>query len=226
MLGCFVQFPPRPVSNLNTQAHLLLAAALLCRSSNDRPIATRTDGKSECRVWPVNVAVLVGALVPDISLFVMFAQARLRGISDDIIWGELYYSSFWQYAAAITNSVPIYLTLAIAGYCLLTQIRSTATAILFFGLAALLHCLSDLPLHVDDGHAHFWPLTAWVYESSVSYWDSNHYANYWQPVEFLIAGIAAVALWRRFHNLSARIAVVVGLLTYPVMLVFWFYTMH
>lgn len=33
-------------------------------------------------VWPANTAVIMDALVPDISQFLMFAQARIRGIDN------------------------------------------------------------------------------------------------------------------------------------------------
>jgi len=226
MLGCFVQFLPQSASRLNTQAHLLIAAALLCRSSNARPNLPAQRNDKAYKVWPVNAAVLIGALIPDISLFLMFAQARLRGIDDEVIWGELYYSVFWQNIGAITNSVPIYLALVIAGLLLTARMRTQATAVFALGMAALLHCLTDLPLHVDDGHAHFWPFTTWIYESSISYWDPDHYGNYWQPIEFFIAGVAALIIWRRFQSIGLRTAVLTGLMSYPAMLVFWFYMMH
>jgi len=250
MLSCYIQFKARRGCLLNTQAHLLLAAALLCRSASlcnpstlrrsptdesnetiiNSPVLWRTvpalSGGTDQRVWPANAAVLVGALMPDISLFLMFAQAKARGIDDHVIWGELYYSAFWQNIGAMTNSVPVYLALTVLGWCLLARMRSQAIVILGFGLAALLHCLTDLPLHVDDGHAHFWPFSAWIFESPVSYWDSDHYGNYWLPIEFLIASLSTLTIWRAFQSRWVRVAVVFGLLFYPMMLVFWLYLMR
>ena len=52
--------------------------------------------------------------------------------------------------------------------------------------AALLHLGFDFLLHNDDGRAHFWPLSNWVFQSPVSYWDPDHYGN--------IAGSIEVAL--------------------------------
>lgn len=156
----------------------------------------------------------------------MFALARIRGISDEVIWGELYYSPFWQNIGAITNSVPVYLILAVVGYALLSRYKGWMGGVMFvFGFAALLHCLTDLPLHVDDGHAHFWPLSMWIYESPVSYWNTNHYANYWRPVEFFIACICALIVWRKFISFWVRSVALFGLLFYPVMFAFWFYLM-
>ena len=63
--------------------------------------------------------------------------------------------------------------------------------------AALLHLLFDLPLHHDDGRAHFWPLTGWIFESPVSYWDVRHGAAWVAPIEALVGALAAITLWWR-----------------------------
>jgi len=211
---------------LNTQAHLVIAAALLCQTSNAEPKSWLFAGDAKQRTWLANMAVLAGALMPDISLYVMFAQARIKGISHNVIWEELYYSALWQNIGAITNSIPVYLTVAMLGFILLARARAFAVVVLVFGLAGFLHCLTDLPLHADDGHAHFWPFSAWVYESPVSYWDSNYFGHYWQPIEFLIFCVASVALWRRFSSIWVRLATFVGLITYPAMLMFWIFVMR
>jgi len=190
-----------------------------------------TDVHDNASFRIVNTATLLGALLPDFSLFFMFGQAKLRGISDDVIWGEMYFSSFWQEIGAITNSLPVYAFIAAVGLLLGGRIASTGierssapmlgNAMLALGLAALLHCLTDLPLHVDDGHAHFWPFSHWIYSSPVSYWDSNHYAHYWQPIELLLALLCILTIWRRFTSIWVRIATIVGLMSYGVIILMW-----
>jgi hypothetical protein len=39
--------------------------------------------------------------------------------------------------------------------------------------AALVHLALDFPLHRYDGGSDFWPVTWWVFESPVSYWDRH-----------------------------------------------------
>jgi len=35
--------------------------------------------------------------------------------------------------------------------------------------------LPDLPLHREDAHGHFYPLSNWHFESPISYWDPAHH---------------------------------------------------
>lgn len=216
---------------MNTQTHLLLAAALLARSSKTIPNATPRTDQAASSTKSLNLAVLAGALLPDVSLFVMFLQAKARGVADEVIWGELYYSSLWQEIGAVTNSIPVYVFLMLIGNLLggrlgtkkhiATLTNSAGYVLLFLGLAALLHCLTDLPLHVDDGHAHFWPFTDWIFASPVSYWDQDHYALYWQPVEIIIALVCVLVIWRRFSSVWVRIAAITGLLSFAMVILYW-----
>jgi len=209
-------------TRLNTQAHLLLAAALLARSSNAGPNKVDQANGTKANHGLINIAVVIGALVPDVSLFIMFGQARLRGISHDVIWRELYYSAFWQNIGAITNSIPLFALLVMIGFVARKYNATTASALMVFGLAALLHCIADLPLHVDDGHAHFWPFSQFIFASPVSYWDPKHYGLVWQPIEFLIAAVATVVLWRRFTSRWVRALTLLGVLMYPVLFLAWY----
>lgn len=224
---------------MNTQAHLLVAAAIFCRSNSH----ARTGRAS---VVPGNVAVIVGALIPDASLFVMWAAAKLRGIGDDVIWQQLYYSDYWQYIGAVTNSIPVYLALALLGWILCKRTYPNVSAIVgqqskkshwpavlqllacslyLFAAAALLHCVGDLPLHADDGHPHFWPITFWIYSSPVSYWDPQYYGLYWVVIEFSIALVCVWILFRRFQSVSVKVCTILLLLLYPIAFAFWSWTM-
>jgi len=230
---------------VNTQTHLLVAAALLYRSSSHPNLSgdnNQSDHqKSKQGSWlpaklipatqtaSYRIAVLLGALIPDASLFVMWMQAKARGIEDSRIWGELYYSDFWQQISAISNAIPLFVVIVILGWWLTRRARPqqagnhwTGYALIGLGLAGILHGLSDLPLHVDDGHPHFWPISSWIFRSPVSYWDSNHYANIWIPIEFLIAMLCGFVLWRQFRSLWARIVLVLALLSYPAAYAYWF----
>ncbi len=176
---------------MNTPAHVLLAAAL----------AAKPDTRSR------NIALICGALFPDMMMFVMVAWERfVNGLSAREIFRDAYFSSFWQEIFAINNSAPISVIILLAG--LVTKIEWLWA----FGLAALLHAICDLPLHHDDGHPHFWPFTDWIYVSPVSYWDPRHHGVAAGVVEAVISlGFAGILLLR-FSGYIARVAIVVWLL--------------
>ena len=205
----------------------------MCRSAKETP--KQSAALSNANSSLMNAAVLFGALLPDVSLFIMWGQAKVRGIADDVIWRELYYSVYWQEIGAITNSIPLYALIMVVGLMFGGRLWLSGTdnaiannfglGLMLLATAALTHCLTDLPLHVDDGHAHFWPISRWIFTSPVSYWDVNHYASYWQPVELVIAVICAGALYRRFESSWGRAAVIISLLSYAAMVAFWTYSL-
>lgn len=63
----------------------------------------------------------------------------------------------------------------------------------FFWLsaAAMLHSLTDIPLHVNDGPLLLFPLNwTWRFHSPISYWDRNYYGHEWSVFEhFLDVGL-------------------------------------
>ncbi|WP_299862768.1 cobalamin biosynthesis protein CobQ [uncultured Roseobacter sp.] len=161
---------------MNTPAHLLIGAAVMGRKST-RPV-----------VW----AAIAGALLPDLSLYLLAGSALyIFGIAPQVVFDELYFSHNWQTIFAIDNSFLIW-----GGLFAVALWRGAPWAIALTG-AALLHLCFDFPLHHDDGRAHFWPLTGWVFESPLSYWDRDHGAMWLAPVEAVAASLAAITLWQR-----------------------------
>jgi len=211
----------------------------------------------------ITIAALLGALLPDASLFVMWGIAKSRGIADSVIWSEWYYSEFWQLIGATSNSLPIYAMVAVAGYMAggrlpwnyraSVPVRKISThdlntegaaegnpaglgvsgakgkgyhklpqmLLMVFAVAALLHVLTDLPLHHDDGHPHFWPLTNWIYRSPVSYWDPAHYGRIWSLVEIGLALSLIIILWRRFQVLLTRCVLFLVAFSYVIVSFYW-----
>lgn len=218
---------------MNTRTHLLLACAVLV------PVVTQVSvvgkrhydllqNKSTLRsstlgVRSIAVAALLGALIPDISLFVMWGVAKSQGIAEAVIWQDWYYSELWQRAGAITNSIPVYLIIAIVSWLLLSQRRFSWIShwLLIFSLAALLHVFSDFPLHHDDGHPHFWPFSQWIYRSPVSYWDPAHHGQIWSIIELGIAVALIWLLWRRFTELLTRSLLMIARFSYAAMIGYW-----
>ena len=78
---------------MNTPAHLIIGAAVFAKPERYR----------------LNIAALIGALVPDASLyFMVFWNRNVRGMSFEQIFGTEYFSDFWQQVFAIDNSIPLW----------------------------------------------------------------------------------------------------------------------
>ena len=176
---------------MHTQTHLLIGAAVLARAG-DRAR---------------NIAAIVGAVLPDMPMFVMVGYAALIGLHGEQIFGEydgLYWSYPWQTAINAFHAIPVYLViLALAFWLKRDWLKA-------FCYSAFLHIAFDLPFHHDDGHAHFWPLTNWKFVSPVSYWDRSHYGGIVLPLEIIGSLILIALLWRRFPVIWVK--VVLGLL--------------
>lgn len=193
---------------MNTQTHLLLAAAVLGR----RAPSSKVSGREQA-------AILAGALAPDLSIFALAGFGLATGMSGERMWGEAYWSEPWQTLSAVSNSVPLWgagLALALLAF---PPPRRRILA-LFCG-AALLHLAFDLPVHAEDAHRHFWPLTDWRFRSPLSYWNPDHFGRWVGAAEALGGlGLAAV-LWRRHRGRRVRVALGLAALSYAAVPVFW-----
>lgn len=168
---------------MNTPAHLIMGAAAFAKPGAP---------------W-VTLAAIAGAIAPDLSLYLMAGwHLLILGTSPRIVFDELYFSDLWQQVFAIDNSFFLWGALLLAG---LATKRSWLIA---FGGAGLLHIAFDFSLHHDDGRMHFWPLSNWIFESPVSYWDRNHYGDIVGPLEMALSLILLVVLWRRFQAMIPR----------------------
>ncbi|MGB5863817.1 MAG: cobalamin biosynthesis protein CobQ [Sulfitobacter sp.] len=188
---------------MNTPAHLLIGAAVM------GGIGRGTTGHRAV-IW----AAFAGALAPDISLYLMAGGALyLFSIPPEIVFRELYFSDLWQTVFAIDNSFFLWgALLALALW------RRVPWAVAFAG-AGVLHLCLDFPLHHDDGRAHFWPLSSWVFESPFSYWDVGHGAGWISPLEGALCVAAAVRLWLLRPGL--RIMSAVAVLLFAELSVTW-----
>lgn len=167
---------------MNTPAHLLLGTAFFARG----------------RGAPLFAAACVGAVLPDLSLYVLAGGSIfLLGLSPQRVFDELYFSTAWQTVFAIDNSFILWgVLLALSVY------KSIPWAQALTG-AAILHLICDMPLHHDDGRPHFWPLSGWVFESPFSYWDRRHGAQWIAPVEAALASAATVFILLRRPGIRA-----------------------
>lgn len=195
---------------MNTQTHILLAATLFARPGRENRLR--------------NSAVLTGALIPDVLIFAMFLWSKIIGAPESEVWSVWYFTPPWMTAIDWMNSVPVFLALLAAAYALHRKDWGNpryVAALMLFALAALTHILGDLPLHVDDGHAHFVPLSQWRFESPVSYWDPRFYGNSFALIELALGLGLIIALWRRFSRPAVRAILVIATLAYAVPYI-WF----
>ncbi|MGF1570750.1 MAG: hypothetical protein ACFCVD_22195 [Nodosilinea sp.] len=183
---------------MNTPSHLVLNLAILRRPG---PLSF---------TWPI----LLGALAPDVALFVFYGWARWgQHLPAATIWGEAYYSQPWQDIFALGNSIP----LALVSIALGVYVHQPALAL--FAASMGLHHLEDLPLHNDDAHRHFWPFSDRRIISPVSYWDVNHHGLVGASLELGLVLIASVYLWRRLDSRVSR--AILGLTTLGMLAGYW-----
>ena len=205
---------------MNTQTHLLIACALLARPTDGGGARTR------------NAAVVAGALAPDAGVYGLYAWSKLAGVPERDVWRSIYFAEPMQTIQAVLNSVPLYALVLIAAAVLLAPGRAAAagatgavpggaepaggvttgwrrfvagrSALGLFALAALLHLAGDVPVHADDAHRHFWPLTDWRFHSPVSYWNPSQGGDWFAFVEAALGVACAIVLWRRFRVVWVR----------------------
>jgi hypothetical protein len=125
------------------------------------------------------VPILLGALLPDVPIMILYLRERLRGTPEDTIWAVHYQKRFWQAVIHGGHSIP----LTVLGAVLAWLCKSDA--LLAFFASALFHALGDLPVHAIDAHRHFLPLSQYRFQSPLSYWDPRFHARYVALVEAL-----------------------------------------
>lgn len=126
-----------------------------------------------------NIAITLGAILPDIPIFIFYLISKyMYNMPEAKIWGQAYYEPIWQNIIATSHSIPI----ALIGFVIFWRLDWKWGAILCVSM--VFHCLLDLPVHHDDAHRHFYPLSDYRFYSPFSYWDVNHHAK-------IVAGIEA-----------------------------------
>ncbi len=152
--------------------------------------------------------IIVGTFLPDAAMFWFYIWTRIiQGKPESEIWGTLYFLPEWQNIFDLFNSIP----LALIGLGFALYYKRHGIAVFWAGI--LLHCLQDLPLHHDDGHRHFWPLSNFRFESPVSYWDPQHYGIWGAGLETVLVAIASYFIFKRLQSRWGKgIIVMMGIL--------------
>ena len=161
---------------MNTPSHAILNLVLLLPDPQALPI------------------IALGAVLPDIPMFVLCGWAKMRRIPARQLWTQTYFLPFWQNWTDLFHSIPI----AMVGLGIGLLSHSHATALLFG--SAVLHSLLDLPVHHDDAHRHFFPFHNYRFISPLSYWDPRHHGYIVALVEILLVLVATVYLFPQVES--------------------------
>lgn len=153
---------------MNTPSHAIINLAIL--GQQDKP--------------QFNLAIVFGAILPDIPIFVFYFVAKVvQKLPEKTIWTEAYYQPFWQNIIALLHSFP----LACIAWIIARSQGWKIAEIIF--LSMVWHSVFDLPVHSEDAHRHFFPLSNYRFISPISYWNPKHYGNIVSFVErLLVAG--------------------------------------
>ncbi|MGB0564838.1 MAG: hypothetical protein ACPGVO_24040 [Spirulinaceae cyanobacterium] len=172
---------------MNTPSHYVLNLAVLGSFVHPRTTA----------------AITLGAIGPDLPIFVFYAWAKLlQRLPESEIWSEAYYQPFWQNIIALTHSFPV----AIVGLVICWRLQSHWGLVFFLSMIG--HSLLDLPVHNDDAHRHFFPLSNYRFFSPLSYWDPNHYGYWVAGAEMLLVLGAVPWVWPMLQTIAARVILV------------------
>ena len=206
---------------MNSQTHVIMGAALF--------------GKPMPKLaW----AAAAGGIVPDAPMFAIIAVLRMSGYSLNQIFREIYWEHWWQIANGLGHSFWIWGGLAIISGLLAHRQRNpdrhdvmlagragAAPLVFAFSASALLHSFIDFLCHRDDAHMHLWPFTEWRFRSPVSYWDSNHYGDWFGLFEALVGVVLVVVLFRRYTSWLLRAALLVALALYVAVPAFFIFNL-
>jgi len=187
---------------VNTPAHAVLNLVLLG--------ATKESNRA--------LPVLVGAVLPDLPIVVLYAYERLRGMPEAWIWGTAYYDPHWQAVIDALHSFPLILAvLGVAGFFRWRRVGLVCASM-------LLHAAADFFLHHDDAHRHLFPLLDWRFASPISYWDPRYFGNVIGLAEAIGVVAAGALIARTTPSPSVRWAVTGIALLYVGFLMFAFHT--
>jgi len=169
---------------MNTPAHVVINLMALGRKAEPR----------------LQGFIVTGALLPDIPMFLFYFVVKIiQRVPEREIWDTLYYQDGWQTFFDTFNSVP----LIAVGMLIAWRLKARGAQLLFSSMAV--HVALDLPLHHEDAHRHFFPLSDWRFSSPVSYYDPAHYGHFVLPIEALLVAVCTVLLYRGSDSRAGRI---------------------
>jgi hypothetical protein len=178
---------------MNTPGHVAVNLALLGKK-----------GRPE-----LSLPAIAGALTPDTPIYFFYLYQKLSvDLSERAIWSDVYFRPQWQILFDTFHSIPVALAFALFAY------RMGGNGWAFFFVSMALHSVFDFPIHSDDAHRHFFPLSDYRFESPISYWDPRRYGMPASLVEIAAVLGAAHIIWRRQNGRMDRAAVITVFIFY------------
>lgn len=169
---------------MNTPSHVLIN----CAAVGSRPPR---------RLWPA----LLGGALPDAPMYLFYAYEKLiLRVPEHQIWRQDYFASPIQPVLDALHSFPLILA------ALAAALVARSEVLKWLSLSLLLHACLDFPLHHDDAHRQFFPLSDYRFASPVSYWDPRHYGAWGWSLELIATAAAVAVLLRRHKDFGARAA--------------------
>ncbi len=188
---------------MNTPSHLIMNLLLMEGVAEKPPVS----------------AIALGSVLPDFPIWLFYLYARLvRRLPQRVLWGQAYADSVWHGIADATHSFPLILL----GMTITMWLGMPWWSWLFASMG--LHALFDFPLHHDDAHRHFFPLSNWRFASPVSYWDARYHGVIAARLEVLAVLLACIVLWQHdpspaMHWLTGVIASTYALFSITVWII-------
>ena len=189
---------------MNTQSHAILTFVLL-RPFVSRGMTHELEGRGAGRV---NTAIFLGALCPDLPLYLFFGwYTFIERASQTLLWSEYYFLPQWQEVFDFSHSFPLW------GGGLAVGAWFKRRELCFFMAAGLMASFQDILLHFDDGHAHFCPFSDYRFASPVSYWDPSHYGGIFSIVEAVAVTGAAIWIFPRLQTRWGKVVLMLGVIS-------------
>ncbi|MDQ7010960.1 MAG: hypothetical protein Q9M29_03985 [Mariprofundaceae bacterium] len=144
------------------------------------------------------VAIVAGALMPDAPMFVFYLWAKFGGAPERSIWRDGYFDAGWQTIFDTFHSFPL------LGLAWLAAWRTRMNALTVFFASMFVHSLFDFPLHHNDAHRHFLPLSDFRLTSPVSYWNPVYHGQIVGAAELLVVVAGGAWLLKTTHTPALR----------------------
>lgn len=155
-------------------------------------------------------------------LVMVLWATRVVGLPEHDVFGQLYFSAGWQAVFSIDHGFFVW------GSLLGLAVWSSLAVLRAFAGSGLLHALADFLTHHDDARRQFWPVTTWIFQSPVSYWDPRHYGEIFGFIELALVILLSTLLLRRLRRTWERILIlaVAAVVILPVVLTGGFHGLH
>jgi len=177
---------------MNTPAHAIINLLLMGKKHREKH----------------GLVIMAGALIPDAPMLLFYVWEKVHGISERMIWGELYHQPAWQALFNVFHSFPLLMLACFAAW------RAKLSLWTMFFASMFCHSLFDFPVHHSDAHQHFFPFSDYRFISPISYWNPDYYGLWVGGMEAFLMLFGSVDVWLSSENIALKRSVVALLSAY------------